>query len=128
MIFYPNIDAYNSLILNSINKFRKLDYFDTIKHLPLEGFVHTMGHCAGMIGNSSAGIREASSFGVPSVDFGGRQEGRERNDSVIDVECEYEAIRSAIKKGLDSKFPKTNIFYQDGCSKMIANQIKEFVK
>ncbi len=123
LIFYPNVDAHNTSILGAISEYRHLEYFDTIKHLPLEGFVHVMGHCACMIGNSSAGIREAASFAVPVVNIGNRQEGRERNPNVIDVPCDHQAIVDAINYGLRTEFSKSNNFHKENCSKMIAAEI-----
>jgi UDP-hydrolysing UDP-N-acetyl-D-glucosamine 2-epimerase len=128
LIFYPNVDANNTAILNAINAFRHLDFVETIKHLPLEGFVHVMGHCACMIGNSSAGIREAASFGTPVVNVGDRQEGRERNSNVIDVRCEYTAIVDAIECGMNTPFEKTNIFYKEDCSKLITKEIVHYME
>ena len=126
-IFYPNVDANNTSILNAISSFRHLENFDTLKHLPLEGFVHVMGHCTCMIGNSSAGIREASSYGVPVVNIGDRQEGRERNANVRDVPCEHATIVDAIEKAIGSELQKENIFYKENCSEMIADEISQFL-
>ena len=56
-----------------------------------------------VVGNSSSGILEAPSFGVPTVNIGKRQAGRERAESVVDVPaqtaCIVEAIRTALKNG-----------------------------
>jgi len=128
LIFYPNVDANNTSILNAISKFRNQGDIETIKHLPLEGFVHVMGHCECMIGNSSAGIREAASFGVPVVNVGNRQEGRERNSNVIDVPCEYQAIFDAIEKGVREDFSKENNFYKQGCSELIAKEMVQYME
>ena len=128
LIFYPNVDAHNTSILNAISKYRNLGDFDTIKHLPLEDFVHVMAHCACMIGNSSAGIREAASFGVPVVNIGNRQEGRERNPNVIDVPCEYDSIKNTIDDVMKRDFDRTNFFYKDGCSDLIAKEIVDYIE
>ena len=81
-----------------------------------------------MIGNSSAGIREAASFGVPVVNVGNRQEGRERNSNVIDVPCEYQAIFDAIEKGVREDFSKENNFYKQGCSELIAKEMVQYME
>ncbi|MEO7640318.1 MAG: UDP-N-acetylglucosamine 2-epimerase, partial [Ramlibacter sp.] len=54
-------------------------------HLTREQFATAMHHCAVMVGNSSAGIIEAGSFGTPVVNVGERQNLRERNPNVRDV-------------------------------------------
>jgi len=128
LVFYPNVDPNNSRILTDIAKHKKNDLFYKIRHMPLEGFVHAMAHCRCMIGNSSAGIREAAFFGVPVINIGDRQRERERNPNVIDVPCEYETLVSAIKSAISRKFDKTNLYYQPGCSRKIAKQIIRHLK
>jgi len=54
-----------------------------------------------VVGNSSSGILEAPSFGVPTVNIGARQAGRERADSVLDVPAEADPIRAAIGRALE---------------------------
>jgi UDP-N-acetylglucosamine 2-epimerase len=57
-----------------------------------------------MIGNSSSGLIEAPSFGLPVVNVGDRQRGRLRAANVIDVGHEREAIAEAIRRALDPSF------------------------
>ncbi len=126
-VFYPNVDANNSNILSDIAKFRKNEKFYMIRHMPLEGFIHTMAHCCCMVGNSSAGIREAASFGVPVINIGSRQNGRERNSNVIDVECDHDKLSSELTCLICSRFDKENLYYQKDSSKRIAKKIVEFI-
>jgi UDP-N-acetylglucosamine 2-epimerase len=56
-----------------------------------------------MVGNSSSGIIESSSFHTPVVNIGIRQDGRERAKNVIDVKHNKKEILQAIKKALDDK-------------------------
>ena len=75
-----------------------------IKHMPLEGFIHTMSHCSCMISNSSSGIREAASFGIPVINVGFRQQDRERNSNVIDLEDNYDMLYGYITKYINYKW------------------------
>lgn len=59
--------------------------------------------CGMLIGNSSSGIIEAASFGVPVVNIGQRQAGRERNGNVIDVGWDAGEISQAISKAMHDK-------------------------
>lgn len=60
-----------------------------------------------MVGNSSSGIVEAPSFGLPVVNIGIRQEGRERGKNVIDVGYNKQEIIKAVEKALtDGEFLK----------------------
>lgn len=126
-IFYPNVDAHNSEIVSSIAKHKNNENFYMIRHMPLEGFIHSIAHCSCMIGNSSSGIREAASFGVPVINIGYRQIDRERNANVIDIGDRYETLDEMIKKHMDARFEKQNIYFKPGCAKKIALEITRFV-
>jgi UDP-N-acetylglucosamine 2-epimerase (non-hydrolysing)/GDP/UDP-N,N'-diacetylbacillosamine 2-epimerase (hydrolysing) len=56
-----------------------------------------------MVGNSSSGIIEAASFGLPVVNIGTRQAGRQRARNVIDVGYDREEIANALKKALNDR-------------------------
>lgn len=127
LIFYPNVDAHNSEIVASIAKYKNNEKFYMIRHMPLEGFTHAMAHCTCMIGNSSAGIREAASFGVPVINIGHRQIDRERNSNVIDLGDKYDQLDDVIGKYMGKRFEKKNLYFQPGCAQKIAQQIGQFV-
>ena len=57
-----------------------------------------------MVGNSSSGIVEAASFGLPVVNIGSRQSGRLKGANVIDVGYERTSISEGLKRALDSQF------------------------
>jgi len=56
------------------------------------------------VGNSSSGIIEALSFGLPVVNIGTRQQGRMRGKNVIDVGYGRDEIIEGIKKAIASEF------------------------
>jgi UDP-N-acetylglucosamine 2-epimerase len=51
-----------------------------------------------VLGNSSSGLLEAPSFGIPTLNIGPRQNGRPKANSVIDLECEESEIIDGIDK------------------------------
>lgn len=57
--------------------------FRTAKHIPFEEFVILTANAGLMIGNSSAGVREAGAFGTPVVNLGSRQTGRETGIKLV---------------------------------------------
>ena len=57
-----------------------------------------------MVGNSSSGIIEAASFGLPVVNIGSRQQGRLRGENVIDVGQGRAEIMAGIARALDPAF------------------------
>lgn len=77
-------------------------------------YLNLMRHAAAVVGNSSSGLYEAPSFGVPTVNIGRRQDGRLRAASVIDVPTERNAIGLAIETALSR--PKASVTnpYGDG--------------
>ena len=56
------------------------------------------------IGNSSSGLAEVPSFGIPTINIGDRQKGRMQGESVINCLPDAESIRAAIEKALSAEF------------------------
>lgn len=126
ILLYPNPDAFNTEILKEIRNYA--DKLILIKHAPLEDFVAFMAHASCMIGNSSAGIREAASFGTPVVNVGTRQMFRERNKNTIDVNSNESDIREAISQSLAvGKYPVENVYLKNGAAQNIACRVREFL-
>jgi UDP-hydrolysing UDP-N-acetyl-D-glucosamine 2-epimerase len=74
-------------------------------------YLATMAHCDAVVGNSSSGLLEAPSLGKPSVNVGGRQDGRLRAASVTDCPPARAAITAAIEacwgrvyRGIDNPY------------------------
>ena len=63
-----------------------------------------LGQVDAMVGNSSSGIMEAASFGLPVVTVGMRQKGRERTANVLDAAAERGAIADAMRRALSAEF------------------------
>ena len=61
-------------------------------------------HCKILIGNSSSGIHEASTYKVPVINIGTRQNGRHKPRNIITVKHKRNEIIQAIKKGLSKNF------------------------
>lgn len=97
---------------------------DVVTRRPRAVFVESLGpkrfysvleHVRAVIGNSSSGICEAPSFGIPTIDVGSRQRGRVRADGVQHVEFDAEAIRAAVLGVLATTTrPSTTNPYGDG--------------
>jgi GDP/UDP-N,N'-diacetylbacillosamine 2-epimerase (hydrolysing) len=80
-----------------------------VTHLGRERFAAAMNHCAAMVGNSSAGIIEAATFGTPVVDVGDRQKLREHGANVVHAPPEQGAILAALRAQLaHGKWPCEN--------------------
>ena len=60
-----------------------------------------------MLGNSSSGLTEAPSFGIPTVNIGNRQRGRIQAESVINCGPEKDEILRALERACSPDFRKT---------------------
>jgi len=102
VLIYPNADAGGRRMIEVIKIYPFIKAFKSIPH---KEYLSLMKMASVMVGNSSSGIIEAPSFGLPVVNIGSRQEGRERAENVIDVDYNKEQIKAAIKKALyDEEF------------------------
>lgn len=110
----PNADAGSRDILQALDEIALPAGSCRVRHLTRPLFCNAMRHCSVMVGNSSAGIIEAATFGTPVVDVGDRQRLRERNPNVADVAPDVAAIGSAVDSALShGKWPCDNR-YGDG--------------
>jgi UDP-hydrolysing UDP-N-acetyl-D-glucosamine 2-epimerase len=78
-----------------------------VENLGTDAYFTLLESAAAMVGNSSSGLIEAPSFGLPVVNVGPRQQGRTRASNVIDVPCEAAAIGSAIERATGPGFRAT---------------------
>jgi len=115
--FWPNVDAGSDGISKGIRQFREthqLPFVYFLKNLPPEDFLSLIFGARALIGNSSVGIRESAFLGVPVVNIGDRQQGRERGPNVIDVKENTAEICDAILKQVShGRYPRSTI-YGDG--------------
>ncbi len=125
IMLWPNVDAGSEDIARGMRKFRehyRHDYIRFHKNFPIETYVRLMMRCACMIGNSSAAIREGAYLGMPAVNIGTRQMGRERGGNVIDVEHGREHILDAIQKQLlNGRYPSDPMYGDGHAGERIAN-------
>jgi UDP-hydrolysing UDP-N-acetyl-D-glucosamine 2-epimerase len=100
LVFWPNVDAGSEHLSKGLRLFReegRADGFHFFRNLPPEDFIKLMAHCACMVGNSSAALREGAFLGTPAVSVGTRQLGRESGGNVVFVDYEKGAIADAIR-------------------------------
>lgn len=98
VIIYPNNDKGSEFILN---KFKKLDSNAKFRIFPsvrFEAFLVLMKYAKFVIGNSSAGIREAPYYGIPTINVGTRQNGRTTNPFIVHTGYSSNEIINAIAK------------------------------
>ena len=115
--FWPNVDAGSDGTSKGIRVFRereKLEHFHFFRNMFPEDFLRLLCGATAIVGNSSVAIRECSYLGVPAVNVGSRQQGRERGVNVIDVEHDRAAIGAAIREHQRRGRPASDHLYGDG--------------
>ena len=114
--FWPNVDAGSDGISTGIREFRELGRAGRLhffKNMAPLDFLRIALDSRAIVGNSSVALRECSSLGVPAVNIGTRQRGRERGNNVIDVGYDRDGIEAAIRLALAQ--PRTGEpLYGDG--------------
>lgn len=117
IMLWPNVDAGSEDVARGMRKFRERarpDYIRFYKNFPFEVFLSLMMCTACMIGNSSAAIREGSFLGVPAVNLGTRQQGRERGKNVVDVGHDRDQIVESVRRQLSNGRYSSETIYGDG--------------
>jgi len=97
------------------------------KNMLPEDFLRLIFNSRCIVGNSSVAIRECSFLGVPAVNIGNRETGRERGKNVIDVDYDRKEIIEAIQCHLSNGHYPSDTIYGDGCAgDRIADVIASF--
>lgn len=117
--FWPNVDAGSDGTSNGIRSFREhhdISHIQFFKNMAPHDFLRVLKNSACLIGNSSVGIRECAYLGIPVVNIGSRQSGRERGQNVLDVEYSQSAIKAAIQRQLANGHYEADKIYGRGDS------------
>ena len=108
VITYPNADEYGRQLIEQLKQFRNAhsNRIFLSHSMGQLRYLSAMKHCNAVIGNSSSGLIEAPSFGVPTVNIGNRQQGRLTADTVLMCDGSQQSIEKAIKIASSESFLK----------------------
>jgi len=127
--FWPNVDAGSDAVSKGIREYRELSdtknihYFRNMESLD---FLRLLANSKAIVGNSSVAIRECSFLGVPAVNIGSRQSGRERGGNVLDVMHDTAEIENAIRLQVSREHFDHDFLYGKGDSgKQIAERLEK---
>lgn len=129
-----NIDGGNIIINQILEEFIKNSkncvLFDS---LGIKRYLSLLKYSNGVLGNSSSGIVEAPSLGIPTINIGNRQKGRLQADSIINCSNSIEDIEDAIRKSQKEDFlymckNVKNPYGSGETSSLIVDKIKELLK
>jgi len=98
ILIYPNNDLGTIEILEEYKRIENNPNFKIFKSLRFEYFLKILKKSKFIIGNSSAGIKEAPYFQVPTIDIGTRQNNRVKLDSILHSNYDKDSIFNAILK------------------------------
>lgn len=110
VVIYPNNDLGSQFIIDAYASLKANKRFRIFPSIRFEYFLTLLKHSQFMIGNSSAGVREAPYYGIPSIDIGSRQKNRVKVDSVVNCDCIVDNIVDAIQKIGTIQSEKIQIF------------------
>ena len=97
VVIYPNNDSGSDVILEEFKRLENNERFKIFPSLRFEKFLTLMKYARFMIGNSSAGIREAPFYALPSINIGNRQKNRSAAKSIVNIQNDKDEILSAIE-------------------------------
>ncbi len=110
VVIYPNNDHGTDKIFDEYKKLFQNPRFRLIPSMRFEYFLTVLKNSNFIIGNSSAGIREAPYFGVPTINVGTRQHNRSYGHSILNVDFNSQEIISAINQVKKIKKKPTKLF------------------
>lgn len=110
LFIYPNNDPGADIIIEELELLRNNKNFRIFPSLRFEYFLVLLKNCEFIIGNSSAGIREAPIYSVVSINLGTRQKNRFNYQTILNVKESKPEILDAIKKVAGVKIVPSNHF------------------
>ncbi len=132
---FPNADADGRVIIDLLKQYvaRNTDRAKAFASLGQLRYLSLLQYVQAMVGNSSSGLIEAPTFGLPVVNIGSRQNGRLRPRSVIDTPSDKKNIGEAVQKALSQSFREScrempNPYGDGTAAKKILKQIKQVGK
>lgn len=104
----PNSDNGSEVIVEVINAFveKNKNRAVAFKSLGLVRYLSAMKYCGAVVGNSSSGILEVPSFGIPTLNIGDRQKGRIAAGSVYNCAPDFESVLAGLDKVMTSEIRK----------------------
>ncbi|MFO1485933.1 MAG: UDP-N-acetylglucosamine 2-epimerase [Verrucomicrobiaceae bacterium] len=119
LCFWPNLDAGSDGISRAIRIFREKgldEHFHFFKNMAGNDFLRLLLKSRCIVGNSSVAIRECSFLGVPAVNIGTRQAGREHGPNVLHAGYDVDQIADAVSRQLAHGRHEASHLYGDGQS------------
>ncbi|WP_366184785.1 UDP-N-acetylglucosamine 2-epimerase [Flavobacterium ovatum] len=96
VVIFPNNDLGSQMIIEAYDALKVHSRFRIFPSLRFEYFLTLLKNSQFIIGNSSAGIREAPYYGIPIVNIGTRQKNRVIDADIVNVDYDIESIMKGL--------------------------------
>ena len=125
VVIYPNNDHGTEIIINELDRLKNNKRFRIFPSIRFEHFLTLIKKAQYILGNSSAGVREAPFYGLPSIDLGSRQHGRSNAESILHCNENKTEINRVIDLAKRSKFKPSQEFGNGNSDHLFAKAISE---
>jgi UDP-N-acetylglucosamine 2-epimerase (hydrolysing) len=125
IVIYPNNDRGSDFILNKLKRLEKNEKFRVFPSVRFEAFLVMMKHAGFIVGNSSAGIREAPYYGIATINVGTRQHGRTNNEDIIHTNYDLKSILEGIEASKYKIVKRKNLFGNGDSSELFLKILQE---
>ena len=119
VVVYPNNDLGSQAILKAYDKLKDNPRFRIFPSLRFEYFLTLLKKSQFIIGNSSAGIREAPYYGIPIINIGTRQKNRALDTTIMNTAYSQQAIFEALQNITYIKTQQKTASFGDGNSAVL---------
>lgn len=116
IVVYPNNDPGNEIILEALKKLKGNSNFRIFPSIRFEYFLTLLKNAQFIVGNSSAGIREAPIYSLPTVNIGTRQLNRYNYPTIINCKFDKGEIINSIDAALNQKPSAPSLHFGKGNS------------
>jgi len=108
IITQSNPDLYSGKITQLLNGYVRKNQRKTIflTSMGRRRYLSALRLMDVVAGNSSSGVIEVPSFGIPTINIGSRQDGRVKAGTIIDSKGDYSSIKQAFKRAFSDGFRK----------------------
>ena len=126
---WPNVDAGSDDVSKGLRMFREENPDANVhfyRNFPAEDYARLLNNAACIVGNSSSALREGAFLGVPAVNVGTRQQGRERGANVTDADYAAAAIETAVRGQVaHGRYPGSTLFGDGQAGQRVANVLAD---
>ena len=125
VVIFPNNDLGSQFIINQYERLKENPRFRVFPSLRFEYFLSLLKNSQFIIGNSSAGIREAPYYGIPIINIGTRQQNRAIHADIINVDYSEKNILEALQNIDNHQVkPTQNDFGKGNSAELFLNSLQ----